>query len=145
MQQIDRVTVLAQQAAQLLPEPPGDRDLDGYLEWTELVWTTAMRISAIAGACLDGGADGHDVDFASPVTGSDLVAMARIARHEWQGATPVARSAEQVSGDGPVLAPPVVLAAAATSSATGGCAWSRQVALGRTQGRIRPSGRRSIR
>jgi hypothetical protein len=49
MERFERVTVLAQRAAALLPEPPHEDDAFGFLAWEELVLTTARRIGDLAG------------------------------------------------------------------------------------------------
>lgn len=54
MQQIERVAAIAQQAAELLPAAPAHWDVEGYMAWRELVWSTATRLSVIAGRSLDG-------------------------------------------------------------------------------------------
>lgn len=110
VQQIDQVSTMAQQAAMLLPEPPAAHDIDGYLAWKELVWSTAMRLSAIAGSSLgEASADLLDHDPDAPVTARHLMDLARVARLEWQLAhRPSAEGLGRAADAARVIPEPVV-------------------------------------
>lgn len=86
MLQIDRVTALAHQAAELLPAPPCEGDIDGYLSWRELVWSTATRLGEIAGPALasaPGGVAGAVAVPGAKVSAQELLELARIAGPRW--------------------------------------------------------------
>ena len=77
MLQIERVTTMAHRAAELLPEPPPAGDLDGYLAWRELVWSTAVRLSALAGCTLASRDSAtHELHAGAPVTAQYLLDLA---------------------------------------------------------------------
>ncbi|GAA4743505.1 hypothetical protein GCM10023350_30270 [Nocardioides endophyticus] len=77
--QIDHVTALAQQAADLLPAPPRDGDVDSYLSWRELVWSTAARLGEIAGPGLAPSTVGASTTPGAKVTAQELLELAGIA------------------------------------------------------------------
>lgn len=97
-QQVDRVTALAHQAAELLPEAPPEGDIDGYLGWRELVWCTAVRLSDVAGPSLADRAVGLEQPSGdAPVTAQLLLDLACLVGQPAGEALGSARPGDQLS------------------------------------------------
>lgn len=123
----ERVTEVAQRAADMLPEPPAAHDAFGYLAWEELVLSTARRLQWLMELPPHNGPTGTPLDLAlAPLaghldgtalltlaallwhaadTGSCEALLARsVARSRGQVATPCAKTADRTFGPG-VLTP----------------------------------------